>query len=40
MNETIKANEKVSKVGTVISRLGESKGYSYKKLDNGGVLLK
>lgn len=39
MNQTVKAAEKASKVGTLLSRMGESKGYNYKKLDNGGQAL-
>lgn len=41
MSESVKQTEKAaSKIGTLMSKLGESKGYNYKKLDNGGVSLK
>ena len=40
MSQSIKPTQKASKVGTIMSKLGESKNYNYKKLDNGGVSLK
>jgi hypothetical protein len=27
-------------MGTIVSKLGESKNYNYKKYDNGGISLK
>jgi hypothetical protein len=40
MGESCKPAEKASKVGTIVSKMGESKNYNYKKLDNGGVSMK
>lgn len=40
LNESRKPQDKPSKIASIKSKMGESRGYNYKKLDNGGVDLK
>lgn len=40
MNESRKPDDKPSKIATIKSKMGESRGYNYRKLNNGGVDLK